>query len=138
MHFGITIHTVTMDSVVTHFNVMSQQYILHRASIMAKNLPPSIQPDQQALLRVSPSPRPCIILTLQMYAYHKQGSIGNKPDRRPGKLLSTNKLKHFKLMRGAEADAIELAKWDMWRGMQGLDKAAASRGYVSTLQEVSI
>jgi len=73
-----------------------------------------------------------------MYAYHKQGSIGDNPDPRPGKLVSTGNFIDFKLMRGAETDPIELAKWDMWSGMQGLDKAAASRRYMSTLQEVSV
>jgi acyl-CoA-binding protein len=128
-----------MESVVTHSNIMSPQYILHRASIMTKNLPPSIQPDQEALLRVSPSLQAdSIVLTLQMYAYHKQGSIGDNPDPRPGKLVSTADLIVFKLMIGAETDPAELAKWDMWKGMKGLNKEASSRRYVSTLQEVSI
>lgn len=106
---------------------------------MAKNLPPSIQPDHQALLRVSPSLQAgSSFLMLQLYAYHKQGSIGDNPDPRPGKLVSTGKLIDFKLMRGAETDPAELSKWDMWNGMQGLDKAAASRRYVSTLREVSV
>jgi acyl-CoA-binding protein len=135
----ITIPTITMESVVTHSNVMSPQYILHRASIMAKNLPPSIQPNQQALLRVSPSLRPdSIILTLQMYAYHKQGSIGDNPDPRPSKPAFNSILVDFKLMNEAETDPVELAKWDMWKGMKGLNKEAASRRYVSTLQEVSV
>ena len=79
-----------------------------------------------------------LYLTLQLYAYHKQGSIGDNPDPRPGELASDSKLIDFTLMRGAETDLMELAKWLMWSGMQGLDKAAASRRYMSTLQEVSV
>jgi hypothetical protein len=51
----ITIPTITMESVVNRNKPMSAAYIFSRASAMAKNLPPSIKPDQQAEIRVRPS-----------------------------------------------------------------------------------
>jgi hypothetical protein len=45
----------TMDYKVDLNKPMSPAYIFTRASNMAKNLPPSIQPDQQTEIRVSPS-----------------------------------------------------------------------------------
>jgi hypothetical protein len=50
-----TIPTITMESVVSRNKPMSALYIFSRASTMAKNLPPSIKPDQQTEIRVSPS-----------------------------------------------------------------------------------
>ena len=79
-----------------------------------------------------------VYLTLQLYAYHKQGSIGDNPDPRPGELASFSRLIDFKLMRGPETDSVELAKWDKWKSMEGVAKAVASRRYVSTLEEVSV
>ena len=79
-----------------------------------------------------------VYLTLQLYAYHKQESIGDNPDPRPGELAPFSALVDFKLLRGPETDSVELAKWDKWKDMEGLAKAAASRRYVSTLEEVSV
>jgi hypothetical protein len=51
-----------MESVVKHPNTMSPKYVFTQAAAMAKNLPPSVQPEPQAALSVSTGLNPNSII----------------------------------------------------------------------------
>jgi acyl-CoA-binding protein len=66
------------------------------------------------------SERPDNATLLKLYAFYKQGSVGDNSEKKPG-----------------FGDMVGRAKWDAWNGIKGTDSNDAMQQYIDLVESLS-
>ena len=76
--------------------------------------------DQAMLDSKNLSERPDNATLLKLYAFYKQGSVGDNLEKKPG-----------------FSDMVARAKWDAWSKLKGTSQDAAMQQYIDQIKELS-